>query len=107
MVQTGRDASEERRRPKLRRTLGGDPGRTLPWVTEQQWTERCLSIETPRGAILTEPALRHEEPRLSPARPSRSRVVVLGWGQFWLFTGILGSLLAMFIVILFAHLSSL
>ena len=77
-------------------------------VAEQQWTERCLSIETPRGAILTEPALRHEEPRLSPARrATRSRVVVLGWGQFWLFTGILGSLLAMFIVILFAHLSSL
>ena len=54
------------------------------------------------------PALRHEEPRLSPARrASRNGVVVLGWGQFWLFTGILGSLLAMFIVILFAHLSSL
>ena len=57
---------------------------------------------------MTEPALRHEEPRLSPTRrASRNRVVVLGWGQFWLFTGILGSLLAMFIVILFAHLSSL
>jgi hypothetical protein len=65
-------------------------------------------LETPRGAILTEPALRHEEPRLSPARrASSNRVVVLGWGQFWLFAGILGSLLAMFIVILFAHLSSL
>jgi hypothetical protein len=32
---------------------------------------------------------------------------MLGWGQFWLLSGILGALLAMFGVILLAHLSSL
>lgn len=65
-------------------------------------------LDTSRGAILTEPALRHEESRLSPARrANKNEVVVLGWGQFWLFAGILGSLLAMFVVILLAHLSSL
>jgi hypothetical protein len=53
-------------------------------------------------------ALRFEEPRLSPARrASRTGPVVLGWGQFWLLSGILGSLLALFAVILLAYLSSL
>ena len=57
---------------------------------------------------MTAPALRRKEPRVPPARrTSRNGVLVLGWGQFWLLSGILGSLLAMFIVILFAHLSSL
>ena len=65
-------------------------------------------LETPRGAILTEPALRHEEPRLSPARrASRTGLLVLGWGQFWLLSGILGALLALFLVILLVHLSTL
>ena len=49
-----------------------------------------------------------KEPSLPPSgRASRKGVLVLGWSQFWLFSGILGSLLAMFLVILFAHLSSL
>jgi len=49
----------------------------------------------------------HEESRLSPARrPSRNGLFVLGSGQFWLLTGILGSLLAMFVAILFVHLST-
>jgi hypothetical protein len=53
-------------------------------------------------------ALRDEEPRLSPAcRASRDGLLVLGWGQFWLLSGILGSLLAMFGVVLLVHLSSL
>jgi hypothetical protein len=57
---------------------------------------------------VTAHAFRPEEPRLSPARrASRKGLLVLGWGQFWLVTGILGSLLALFIVILFVHLSSL
>ena len=57
---------------------------------------------------MTAHARRHEEPGLSPARrASRSGLLVLGWGQFWLVTGILGSLLALFIVILLVHLSSL
>ena len=57
---------------------------------------------------MTAHALRPEEPRLSPARrASRTGLVVLGFGQFWLLTGILGSLLAMFGIILLVHLSSL
>jgi len=57
---------------------------------------------------VTAHALRPEEPRLSPARrASRTGLLVLGWGQFWLLTGILGSLLALFVVILLVHLSSL
>jgi hypothetical protein len=32
---------------------------------------------------------------------------MLGWVQFWLLSGILGTLLALFIVILLVHLSSL
>jgi hypothetical protein len=57
---------------------------------------------------VTDHAVRPEEPRPSPARrASRSGLLVLGSGQFWLLTGILGSLLAMFIAILFVHLSSL
>ena len=57
---------------------------------------------------MTAHAYRREEPRLSPARrASRNGLVVLRWGQFWLLTGILGSLLALFIAILFVHLSSL
>lgn len=57
---------------------------------------------------MTAHALRPEEPRLSPARrASRTGLLVLGWGQFWLLTGILGSLLALFVVILLVHLSSL
>ena len=52
--------------------------------------------------------LRYEEPRLSPARrASRRGLFVLGWGQFWLLSGILGSLLALFVAILLVHLSSL
>ena len=51
---------------------------------------------------------RHEEPRLTPARrASRRGLLVLGMGQFWLLAGILGSLLALFTVILLVHLSSL
>ena len=65
-------------------------------------------LETPRGAILIAHSLRHEEPRLSPARrASRTGLLVLGWGQFWLLSGILGALLALFLVILLVHLSSL
>ena len=57
---------------------------------------------------MTAHALRHEEPRLSPARhASRTGLLILGWGQFWLLSGILGALLALFLVILLAHLSSL
>ena len=57
---------------------------------------------------MTVHALREEEPRLSPAcRASRDGLLVLGWGQFWLLSGILGSLLAMFGVVLLVHLSSL
>ena len=57
---------------------------------------------------MTTHAVRSEEPRSSTARrASRKGLLVLGWGQFWLLTGILGSLLAMFIAILFVHLSSL
>jgi hypothetical protein len=45
---------------------------------------------------------------LSPARrASRKGLLVLGWGQFWLLSGILGSLIALFLVILLVHLSSL
>jgi hypothetical protein len=52
--------------------------------------------------------LRHEEPRLSPARrASRNGLLILGWSQFWLLSGILGALLALFIVILLGHRSSL
>ena len=52
--------------------------------------------------------LRYEEPRLSPARrASRRGLFVLGCGQFWLLSGILGSLLALFVAILLVHLSSL
>jgi hypothetical protein len=52
--------------------------------------------------------LRRKESSLPPSgRAGRNGVLVLGWSQFWLFSGILGSLLAMFLVILFAHLSSL
>lgn len=65
-------------------------------------------LETPRGAVLTAHTLRHEEPRLSPARrASRAGLLVLGWGQFWLLSGLLGALLALFLVILLVHLSSL
>ena len=57
---------------------------------------------------MTAPALRHKDPRLSPSRrASRNGVLVLGWGQFWLLSGILGALLALFLVILLVHLSSL
>jgi hypothetical protein len=57
---------------------------------------------------LTAHSLRHEEARLSAARrASRTGLLVLGWGQFWLLSGILGALLALFLVILLAHLSSL
>lgn len=57
---------------------------------------------------MTAHSLHHEEPRLSPARrASRTGLLVLGWGQFWLLSGILGALLALFLVILLAHLSSL
>jgi len=57
---------------------------------------------------VTAHAFRPEEPRLSPARrASRTGLLVLGSGQFWLLTGILGSLLALFVVILLVHLSSL
>jgi len=57
---------------------------------------------------MTAQAHRHEEPRLSPARRANSNgMLVLGWGQFWLLGGILGSLLALFGVILLVHLSSL
>ena len=57
---------------------------------------------------MTAHVLRPEEPRLSPARrASRTGLLVLGWGQFWLLSGILGALLALFIAILFVHLSSL
>ena len=57
---------------------------------------------------MTAHALRPEEPRLSPARrASRKGLLVLGWGQFWLLSGILGSLIALFLVILLVHLSSL
>jgi len=57
---------------------------------------------------VTAQARRPEEPRLSPARrASRNGLLVLGWGQFWLLSGILGSLLALFLVILLVHLSSL
>jgi hypothetical protein len=38
---------------------------------------------------------------------SRKGLFVLGWGQFWLLAGILGSLLALFVVILLVHLASL
>ena len=65
-------------------------------------------LETPRGARVTAHVLRAEEPRLSPARrASRTGLLVLGWGQFWLLSGILGALLALFLVILLVHLSSL
>jgi hypothetical protein len=58
--------------------------------------------------MMTAHPVRYEEPRLSPARrASRTGPLVLGWGQFWLLSGILGSLLALFVVILLAHLSSL
>lgn len=57
---------------------------------------------------MTAHALRHQEPRSSPARrASRRGLFVLGWGQFWLLSGILGTLLAMFTVILFAYLQGL
>ena len=57
---------------------------------------------------MTVPPLRYEEPRLSPARrASGNGLFVLGWGQFWLLSGILGSLLALFVVILLVHLASL
>ena len=57
---------------------------------------------------MTAHALRPEEPRLSPARrASRNGPLVLGWGQFWLLSGILGSLIALFLIILLVHLSSL
>ena len=57
---------------------------------------------------MTAHAFRPEEPRLSPARrASRNGLLVLGWGQFWLVVGILGSLLGLFIVILLVQLSSL
>ena len=56
---------------------------------------------------MTAHARRHEEPGLSPARrASRNGLLVLGWGQFWLVSGILGALLALFIIVLFVHLSS-
>ncbi len=57
---------------------------------------------------MTAHALRHEEPRRSPARrASRQGLLVLGWSQFWLLGGLIGALLALFGVILLAHLSSL
>jgi hypothetical protein len=57
---------------------------------------------------VTAHAIHHEEPRPSPARrASRRGLLMLGWVQFWLLSGILGTLLALFIVILLVHLSSL
>lgn len=57
---------------------------------------------------MTAHVLRPEEARLSPARrTSRTGLLVLGWAQFWLLSGILGALLALFFVILLVHLSSL
>ena len=49
----------------------------------------------------------YEGPRRSPARrASRHGLVQLGWPHFWVLAGILGGMLALFIAILFAHLST-
>ena len=51
--------------------------------------------------------LMYEGPRRSPARRAgRNGLVQLGWPHFWLLAGILGGMLALFVGILFAHLST-
>jgi hypothetical protein len=51
--------------------------------------------------------LMFEGPRRSPARrASRNGLVQLGWPHFWLLAGILGGMVALFVGILFAHLST-
>ena len=90
-------------------------GLTLPWhrpdprlagnKTGAMVSNRCRSLAR---CHVTGHAIHREEPRPSPARRASGRgLVLLGWVQFWLLSGILGTLLALFIVILLVHLSSL
>jgi hypothetical protein len=57
---------------------------------------------------MTAHTLRQKEWRRRPAhREGRNGVVQLGWSQFWLLIGILGGMLALVVLVFFAHLASL
>ena len=46
--------------------------------------------------------------RRAPAHHgTRNELVRLGWSQFWLLIGILGGILALVVLVFFAHLASL
>lgn len=57
---------------------------------------------------MTAHSLTHEKGRRSPARfVSRNGLLQLGWSHFWLLISILGGMLALVVLIIFAQLSSL
>jgi hypothetical protein len=56
---------------------------------------------------MTAHSLTHEGGRRSLARRgSRNGLLQLGWFHFWLLVGILGGMLALVVLVFFAHLSS-
>lgn len=53
-------------------------------------------------------ALTHDRRQRPPGRSvTRNGLLQLGWPHFWLLIGILGGTLALVVLVLFAHLSSL
>jgi hypothetical protein len=57
---------------------------------------------------MTAHSLTHDKERLSPARVvSRNGLLQLGWSHFWLLISILGGMLALVVLVIFALLSSL
>jgi hypothetical protein len=57
---------------------------------------------------MTAHSLAHEEGRRSLARRGgRNGLLQLGWSHFWLLICILGGMLALVVLVFFAHLSSL
>ena len=54
---------------------------------------------------MTAHSLTHEGGRRSPARPvSRNGLLHLGWSHFWLLISILGGMVALVVLVIFAYL---